>query len=79
MGTPSDAFGWGRSYEKQDISGAVFTINGLEDGAYRLSWTDPWSGKVLGTEKVKSKNGKLILAVPALPDPHPDVAFRLLK
>ena len=34
MGTATEAFGWGRSYEKSDISKAEFTINGLEDMTY---------------------------------------------
>ena len=47
MGTTNDAFGWGRSFEKEDISGLEFNIHGLDDHAYSIIWVDTWSGKKL--------------------------------
>lgn len=77
MGTSSHAFGWGRSYEKKDISGSAFDILGLDDGAYRIIWYDTWSGKTLKSVTEKSKHGNLLLKVPVMPKSHPDVAFKI--
>lgn len=77
MGTSEDAFGWGRSYEKEDISGTEFHIHGLDDHAYTITWMDPWSGKILESVSERSRNGELILKVPEMADTRTDVAFRI--
>ncbi len=79
MGTSNNAFGWGRSYEKENISGSQLNINGLDDGAYTIIWYDTWSGKLLKSSKARSQNGNLILQVPEMRESHPDVAFKILE
>ena len=77
MGTSNDAFGWGRSYEKADISGMEFNIQGLDDQQYTITWYDTWSGKKLKSSREKSQNGILVLQVPQMNEAHPDVAFKV--
>ncbi len=77
MGTSNNAFGWGRTYEKEEISGLAFRIQGLDDGAYRIIWYDTWNGKFLKSVTVKSKQGNLLLKVPEMHESHPDVAFKI--
>lgn len=77
MGTESDAFGWGRSFVSEDISGAEFTVTGLDDGIYTVEWVDPWTGAVIRRENEKSQEGILALKVPKLREGHPDVAIRI--
>ena len=79
MGTSNNAFGWGRSYEKEEISGSEFHIHGLDDSAYTIKWYDTWSGELLKSTKVKSQNKSLVLEVPKMDEAHPDVAFKILK
>jgi hypothetical protein len=78
MGTSNHAFGWGRSFEKEEISGSEFHIHGLDDGAYTIIWYDTWSGKLLKSASEKSQNGNLVLMVPKMPESHPDVAFKIM-
>lgn len=78
MGTSKDAFGWGRSYENEDISGAVFMICGMEDRPYTIRWVDAWSGELLESSMVEAENGKLVLQVPKMMQAHPDVAFKVI-
>ena len=77
MGTSREAFGWGRSYEKVNISGSEFRISGLEDKAFNIDWYDPWSGEVVKSIVQKSQNGELVLKVPKMKQGHPDVAFKI--
>ncbi len=77
MGTKTTAFGWGRSYEKEDINGAVFNIAGLADHEYSIAWYDTWSGKLVKATSGKSQNGALILRVPKMTEGHPDIAFKI--
>ena len=79
MGTTNDAFGWGRSFEKEDISGLEFNIHGLDDHAYSIIWVDTWSGKKLKSTTEKPVNGVLILKVPKMAEAHPDVAFKIVE
>jgi hypothetical protein len=78
MGASNHAFGWGRSYEKENISGSQLNINGLDDGAYTIIWYDTWSGELLKSTKVKSQNNSLVLEVPKMDEAHPDVAFKIV-
>lgn len=78
MGAGDDAFGWGRSFQKEDISGSAFTIRGMEDRAYTITWVDPWSGNRLKSTTGKAQDGQLLLKVPELSVVHPDVAFRIV-
>lgn len=79
MGTPEDAFGWCRSYEKEDLSGSELSIFGLDNHAYTITWVDTWSGGALKSSSAKSKNGILVLKVPKMTIAHPDVAFKILR
>ncbi|NQU87615.1 MAG: DUF5060 domain-containing protein [Mariniphaga sp.] len=79
IGTENDAFGWVRSYEKEDISGSNLNIQGLTDNTYKVSWYDTWSGNEIKTIKVKSQNGSMILEVPKMLEAHPDIAFKIRK
>jgi hypothetical protein len=79
MGTSKDAFGWGRSYEKEDISGSEFTIFGLDDLAYTVIWYDTWSGETIKSTTAKPQNGEQVLKVPKMKEAHPDVAFKIVE
>lgn len=77
MGTPIEAFGWGRTYEKENVSASEFLINGLEDHTFTINWFDTWSGEVLKSSTQKSHNGELLIKVPKMKQAHPDVAFKI--
>ena len=77
MGSWTDAFGWARSVERKDISGTVFHIHGMDDLSYEVEWIDPWNGKLLKSGQTEAKGGELILKVPGLSEPHPDVAVKI--
>jgi hypothetical protein len=77
MGTGKDAFGWGRSYEKKDIGGAEFRIRGLEERPFTIEWFDPWNGSIVKMETAKVVDGEMVLKVPKLKDPHPDIAMKI--
>ncbi len=79
MGTNNDAFGWGRSYEKEDISGLEISIPGLADNSYTISWYDAWSGKIVKSSTAKPQNGKFVLEVPKMTEARADVAFKIRK
>ena len=77
MGTRNHAFGWGRSYAKEDISGSKLSIQGLADHSYTITWYDTWSGETVKSTQVKSQNGNLVLEVPDMKKAQMDVAFKI--
>jgi hypothetical protein len=77
MGSSTDAFGWGRSYEKENISGSEFQLRGLADQEYTISWYDTWIGEIIKTDTERSRDGLLIFTVPKLKKAHRDVAFKI--
>ena len=79
MGTRNDAFGWGRSYQKEDISSTEFHIHGLDDHVYTINWFDPWNGKNYQSTREKSRNGELIIKVPEMPEAQFDIAFMIME
>ena len=79
LNTGSKALGWSRSFTKEDVSGSIINIKGLENGEYKILWFDTWKGEYLKTDKAVSKNGELVLTVPKLTEAHPDVAFKIIK
>ncbi len=79
MGTGEDAFGWGRTFVSDDISGSVFTISGLSDLTYRVEWMDPWTGDPVSVTRERCRDGLLILKVPEMPESRPDVAVRVTR
>jgi len=78
MGTSNHAFGWGRSYEEDKISGTEFNILGLDDGPYTIIWYDTWSGDLLKSATKKSQNKSLVLEVPKMDEAQLDVAFKIV-
>ena len=79
MATENKAFGWIRSYEKENVSGTFVKVTGLEDSSYKITWVNTWSGKIEKAEKADSKNGEIILTVPKLKEGKPDMAFKINK
>ncbi|HAH23622.1 MAG TPA: hypothetical protein DCL77_07680 [Prolixibacteraceae bacterium] len=79
LNTPTNAFGWTRSYTKEDISGSQLTVKGLDDSVYAVLWFDPWKGEYLDGENAVSKNGQMVLTVPKLSEAHLDMAFKINK
>jgi hypothetical protein len=77
MGTSTEAFAWGRSFAKEDLSGAEFRIGGLEDGDYTIRWYNTWEGEFMKTGSGTSRNGELILKVPHFKQALPDVACKI--
>jgi hypothetical protein len=79
LNTGSKALGWARSFTKDNISGSKINIKGLENNEYEIRWFDTWKGEYLKADKAVSKRGEMVLTVPELSEPHPDVAFKLNK
>lgn len=77
MGSCGEAFGWGRCYLKEDISGSEFHIRGLSDQDYTINWYDTWTGEIIQTDCAGSLNGELVVKVPNLKEAHRDVAFKI--
>jgi hypothetical protein len=79
MGAGTEAFGWGRSFGKEDISGTSMTIDGLENLSFLVTWIDPWTGNQIASTAQKAKKKKLVITVPELETYHPDIAFKIRK
>lgn len=77
MLTETKAFGWIRSFEKDNVSGSVVALSGLTDGSYYIEWYNTWTGEIIKTEKSDSKKDELILKVPKLKEAKPDIAFKI--
>jgi hypothetical protein len=75
MEADSIAFGWIRESNGAAADPARFTLSGLADGAYEVSWIDPWTGAVSGTNVRLSAAGTLVDRTPALPEGRSDAAF----
>jgi hypothetical protein len=79
MDAGNDCFGWLRSFENKNAGGTKITLSKKGKGIFEVSWFDAWNGKWIKTEKVKVKNGKLILKVPKSETAQPDIAFKIRK
>jgi hypothetical protein len=79
MGTGSEAFGWCRSHERDNVSGSAFTIQGLGDAPYAITWYDAWTGDVIISTTQKVRNRNLLLEVPEMVTAHPDIAFKIRR
>jgi hypothetical protein len=79
MDAGNEAFGWLRSYEKDNASGTNLSIDKDERGNYTVFWFDTWNGRNIEQQKIKAKNGKLHLKVPSLMAKQPDIAFKIIK
>ncbi len=79
MLTETKAFGWIRSYEKENVSGSIIALSGLANGSYNIEWYNTWTGEKVKSEKSDSKNSELILTVPKLKEGKPDIAFKIDK
>lgn len=79
MDAGNNLFGWLRSFEKPDISGLPLEIAKPGNEKYIVSWFDAWSGNIIKTETVISKNGNLNLSVPKLQPEKPDIAFKITR
>ncbi|MDF1573371.1 MAG: DUF5060 domain-containing protein [Bacteroidales bacterium] len=77
MGAGMEAFGWGRCYGKEDISGTKLTIEGMDDLQFVVTWTDPWTGKQIASSSQKAKKGTLVVKVPEMKIPRQDIAFKI--
>ncbi len=79
MDAGSEAFGWLRSYVRNDASGTSFSIDKPDNGTFTVHWFDAWSGSEIEQQKVRAKQGKLELTVPPQKTNQPDIAFKLRK
>lgn len=79
MDAGNEAFGWLRSYKKDDVTGTNLSIDKTDKGNFTVYWFDAWNGKEIKQQKVKVKKGKLELAVPAQNAKQPDIAFKIRK
>ena len=75
----SSAFGWLRSYAKDNVSGTNLTIPGIEHGSYEVSWFDTWSGEIVSHSILAPHPDGLRIIVPNLSEAHPDIAFTVTK
>lgn len=79
MNSGDHAFGWGRTYEKEDISGLKIQIEKSQNGEYKIEWFNTWTGETIKTNKVTAENDILEITVPEMKNAKPDVAFKLIK
>ncbi len=79
MDSGEKAFGWVRSFGKNNASDLQINITKSGDEKYNVVWYDTWTGKEFKKEKVASKNGELEITIPKMNQPHADVAFKLVK
>ncbi|WP_372947192.1 DUF5060 domain-containing protein [Mariniphaga sp.] len=79
MDAGKDCFGWMRSYSKDNAEGTEISLSKKGKGNFEVSWFDAWNGKWIKTEKVKVKNGKLILTAPKTETAQNDIAFKIRK
>ncbi len=77
MMSGSNGFGWIRSYTGPDISHARVKFQDLADDSYRIRWFDTWKGRQVGTTRVTSKDGTMVMTVPDMDDPARDIAFKI--
>ena len=78
MSAGNNAFGWARSFTKNDISGTTLNVRGLDGNAScKVEWYDSWSGKIIENTTVPIQNGMLVMKVPKLKEVHPDISFKI--
>jgi hypothetical protein len=75
MNTDSVGFGWIRDIEGIDVSNRLFTLAGLADGRYAVTWIDPWMADTVKTNVRISKGNQLVDQLPQLAQSIPDMAF----
>jgi hypothetical protein len=75
MEADSIAFGWIRQMSGAALPPARFTLAGLSDGAYDVTWLDTWTGDTLVTDIRLSAAGLLASESPALAEGRADAAF----
>lgn len=79
MEADSRAFGWIRSYAKDDVGGTEVAIEGLENGSFDVTWFDTWNGAAVSTETQSATEGRLSAIAPSVLEAHPDIAFKIKK
>jgi hypothetical protein len=79
MDAGNNAFGWIRSFEKDNAAGTTISISKHGKGNFTVLWYDTWRGQEIKTEKVKVSGQKLLLTVPATNPSHPDIAFKIRR
>ncbi len=71
----SIAFGWIRQMNGLSLAPSRFTLTGLADGAYDVTWLDTWTGEPIVSGIRLSAAGLLAAESPALPEGRADAAF----
>ncbi len=71
----SVAFGWIRQMNGAALTPSRFTLTGLSDGAYGVTWLDTWTADTVGMDIRLSAAGLLAAESPALPEGRADAAF----
>jgi hypothetical protein len=79
MDAGKDAFGWLRSFEKENVQGTAITISKSGKGKYSVVWYDTWSGREVKIEKIKSAGQNLELTAPEMKTPRRDIAFKVRR
>ena len=79
MDSGKNSFGWARSYTNKNSSWLKLTFSKPGKATYSVLWVDTWTGKIIKTETVNSKNDELTLIVPETQTPHPDIAFKIMR
>ncbi|MBN2279588.1 MAG: DUF5060 domain-containing protein [Candidatus Marinimicrobia bacterium] len=75
MGTDTLAFGWMRQINGSSPSGHDFTLSGLDDQAYAISYYDTWTGELISTDILFSRDGVANQILPEMTYDKPDIAF----
>ena len=79
MDSGDHAFGWARTFEKDDISGVKIQITKPLPENFKIEWFNTWTGEIIKTDKTAAKNGVLEITVPKIAGAKSDVAFKLIK
>ena len=77
MDSGDHAFGWGRSWNKENVSETKIQIEKSGNGKFKVEWYDTWTGETIKTEKISAGNGTLEITVPKIKNAKPDVAFKI--
>ncbi|MFW5832258.1 MAG: hypothetical protein ACOCVA_08385 [Prolixibacteraceae bacterium] len=79
MDSGDHAFGRGRTWNKENLSGTKIQIEKPANGKFRVEWYNTWTGEIIKTGNATPENGMLEITVPEINNAKPDVAFKLIK
>ncbi len=79
MDAGEKAFGWARTFLSHNVANTKITILKPGNGNYTITWFNTWTGNIVKSETVTSRNGKLELIVPDMAPENQDIGFKISK